>query len=146
EAAPWSRLRGGPMIRIVLADDHDAIRRAVGALIGSEPDLELVATAASGEAAVALAGVHTPDIVLIDLSMPGRGGVWALHEIHGAHPGTALVVLTSDGRAGTRRAALAAGADRLVLKDRPAADLLAAVRSAARSPRESQGPVATIET
>ncbi|MGL4742772.1 MAG: response regulator [Dermatophilaceae bacterium] len=133
-----------PMIRLLFADDHHAIRVGVGALVSTDPGIELVATAATGEAAVALTGIHLPDVVLMDLSMPGRGGLWALREIRRLRPGTALVVLTSDGRAATRRAAWEAGADRLVLKGEPAADLLDAVRAAKRTPREPQGPATTI--
>ncbi|MGL5865855.1 MAG: response regulator [Dermatophilaceae bacterium] len=133
------------MIRMLFADDHDAIRIAVGALVGSEPDIELVATAASGEAAVELADFHRPDLVLMDLSMPGQGGLWALTEIRRSWPAIALVVLTSDGRAATRRAVWAAGADQLVLKDQPVGDLLVAIRAAVETPRETQGPVATID-
>ncbi|MBD3782559.1 MAG: response regulator transcription factor [Micrococcales bacterium] len=132
------------MIRMLLADDHDAIHFGVSALVQAQPDLELVATATSGEGAVELAGRHAPDVVLLDLSMPGRGGLWALREIRRRRPRTWLVVLTGDGRSATTRRALAAGADRFVLKDRPVEDLLLAVREAGPTPREPQGPPVTL--
>lgn len=127
------------MIRMLLADDHEAIHLGVRALVESEADIELVATATTGEAAVELVGSHDPDVVLVDLSMPGRGGLWAVGEIRRNRPRTGLVVLTSDGRAATLRAAVAAGADRLVLKDGPVEDVLAAVREAFSAPRQPQG-------
>ncbi|GIL35867.1 response regulator transcription factor [Phycicoccus sp. DTK01] len=123
------------MIRMVLADDHEGIRLGVRALVDAEPDLELVGMATTGEDAVALAGHEHPDVVLMDLSMPGRGGLWALAEIRRVRPATRLVVLTSDGRAATHRAAVAAGADRCVGKDEEVEELLLAVRGAAPTPR-----------
>ena len=142
--SPCPFLGEGSVIRMLLADDHDAIHFGVGALVAAKPDLELVATATSGEAAVELAGTYAPDVVLVDLSMPGRGGLWALREIRRRRPRTWLVVLTGDGRARTSRTALAAGADRFVLKDRPVEDLLLAVREAGATPREAQGPSASL--
>lgn len=119
------------MIRMLLADDHDAIHAGVRALVSAETDLELVAVATSGEAAVALTAEHDVDVVLMDLSMPGRGGLWAVGEIRRSRSRTALVVLTSDSRVATRRAALAAGADRVVLKDGPVEAVVEAVRAVA---------------
>ncbi|QKE85217.1 response regulator transcription factor [Arthrobacter sp. NEB 688] len=123
------------MIRMLLADDHEGIRLGVRALVDAEPDLELVGMATTGEDAVQLAGSHDPDVVLMDLSMPGRGGLWALTEIRRTRPATRLVVLTSDGRAATLRAAVAAGADRCVGKDEEVDALLRAVREGAPTPR-----------
>lgn len=127
------------MIRMLLADDHDAIHLGVGALVESEPDLELVATATTGEAAVELVASHDPDVVLLDLSMPGRGGLWALGEIRRNRPRTGLVVLTSDGRVATQRAAVEAGADAFVRKDGPVEDVINAVRRVFSAPRQPQG-------
>lgn len=117
------------MIRVIVADDHTVVREGLSALIGSEPDLQVVAAVDSGEAAVAAAAEHHPDVVLMDLAMPGLGGIEATARI--ATDTCAVVVLTTFAEAQRVLAALDAGAVGYLLKDAAGADLIAGIRSAA---------------
>jgi two-component system response regulator DesR len=116
------------MIRILLADDQHLVRGALSALLGLEPDFEVVAEVADGAAAVAAATGHRPDVALLDIEMPGMDGIEATARIHRALPGTRVLILTTFGRPGYLRRAMDAGARGFVVKDAPAADLAAAVR------------------
>jgi len=118
------------MIRVVVADDHAVVREGLTLLIGGEPDLSVVAAVASGEEAVAAVAEHDPDVVLMDLAMPGIGGVEATRRICG-RAGPAVVVLTTFGESERVLAALDAGAVGYLLKDSSGSDLIAGLRSAA---------------
>ncbi len=118
------------MIRVVVADDHAVVREGLTLLIGGEPDLSVVAAVASGEEAVAAVAEHDPDVVLMDLAMPGIGGVEATRRICG-RGGPAVVVLTTFGESERVLAALDAGAVGYLLKDSSGSDLIAGLRSAA---------------
>jgi DNA-binding NarL/FixJ family response regulator len=120
-------------IRVVVVDDHPVYRDGVADALGDEPDLEVVGTAADGEAAVALAARVRPHVVLMDLRMPGGGGLPATAAIAAAHPGTAVVVLTMSDDDDSVFAALRAGARGYLLKESEGADIARAVRAAARS-------------
>src|SRR6201999_1053559 len=85
---------GGRAIRVVLADDHPIVREGLRGMLAAEPGIEVVADAASGDEAVAVAARYQPDVVLMDLRMPHGDGVAATTEIVGAHPGIRVVVLT----------------------------------------------------
>jgi DNA-binding NarL/FixJ family response regulator len=82
------------MIRVLLADDEELIRVAIAALLGLEPDLEVVAQAADGRAAVAAALAHRPDVAVVDLRMPGLDGIEVAAELRRVLPSCAVVVLT----------------------------------------------------
>lgn len=99
------------MIRILLADDETLIRDALAGLLGLEDDLSVVATAASGEEAVAVATKHAPDIAILDLQMQADGidGIEAAQQIAAQVPGCRCVIVTSHGRPGHLKRALAAG-------------------------------------
>ena len=116
------------MIRIVIADDHVVVRRGLMALIADQPDLELVAQAGDGEAAVELVVEHSPDVVLIDLSMPVLDGIDAIRRILTARPDTRIAVLTSFAEPARIRAALDAGALGYLLKDSEPEELIAGIR------------------
>ncbi len=118
------------MIRVVVADDHTVVREGLSALIASEPDLQVVAAVDSGEAAVDAAAELTPDVVLMDLAMPGIGGIEATAQITAAGD-CAVVVLTTFAESQRVLAALDAGAVGYLLKDAAGADLIAGIRSAA---------------
>lgn len=118
------------MISVVVADDHAVVREGLSALVSSEPDLQLVAAVDSGEAAVDAVAEHRPDVVLMDLAMPGIGGVEATARICAIH-GAAVVVLTTFADSSRVLAALDAGAVGYLLKDAAGTDLIAGVRSAA---------------
>lgn len=97
------------MIRILLADDENLIRDALAGLLGLEADLEVVATAASGTEAVAAGRKHTPDVAVLDLQMPGLDGIAAAEQLAREVPGCRSVIVTSHGRPGYLKKALAAG-------------------------------------
>lgn len=118
------------MISVVVADDHAVVREGLSALVSSEADLNVVAAVDSGEAAVAAVVEYDPDVVLMDLAMPGIGGVEATARIMASRD-TAIVVLTTFADASRVLAALDAGAVGYLLKDSPGTELIAGVRSAA---------------
>jgi two-component system response regulator DesR len=97
------------VIRVLLADDETLLRRAIASLLDLSDEIEVVAQAADGLEAVALAAEHEPDVVLLDLEMPGLDGVDAAARILEGRPGQAVVLLTRHGRPGVLKRALAAG-------------------------------------
>jgi DNA-binding NarL/FixJ family response regulator len=121
-----------PRIRVLLADDHPVVRAGLTGMLAAEPDLDVVGEAASGDEAVAMARALGPDVVLMDLRMPGGNGVTATARIRAECPGTRVMVLTTyDDDADILRA-VEAGASGYLLKDLPRADLAEAIRAAAR--------------
>jgi DNA-binding NarL/FixJ family response regulator len=118
------------MIRVLIVDDHAVVRRGLEQLIASAPDLEIVGSAADGEEAVRLAGEQTPDVILMDLSMPLLDGVEATRRIIAATPGVHVVVLTSFDDQRRILDALSAGATGYLLKDAEPDAVLAAIRTA----------------
>lgn len=97
------------MIRILLADDETLIRDALAGLLGLEDDLEVVTTAASGTEALAAARKHGPDVAVLDLQMPDGDGIAAARRIAAEVSGCRSVIVTSHGRPGYLKKALAAG-------------------------------------
>lgn len=118
------------MIRVLIADDHAVVREGLTLLVDSEQDLEVAAAVDSGEAAVEVATSEHPDVVLMDLAMPGIGGIEATARI-ATSTDSAVVVLTTFGESEQVLSALDAGAVGYLLKDSPSADLIAGIRSAA---------------
>ncbi len=116
------------MIRLVLADDQALVRGAIAALLGLEPDLEVVAEVGSGDAAVEAVLQHSPDVALLDVEMPGLDGIEAARVIRERSPGTRVLMVTTFGRPGSLKRALTAGASGFVVKETPAAQLADAVR------------------
>ena len=119
------------MIRVVLADDETLIRDAVAQLLDLEADLEVVAVAGSGPEAVATIERQRPDVAVLDLQMPGFDGIEVAERIRPAVPGCGVVVVTSHGRPGHLKKALAAGVRGFLPKTASAAVLAAAVRQVA---------------
>ncbi|GAA2214921.1 response regulator transcription factor [Nonomuraea monospora] len=115
-------------LRLLIADDHPIVRDGLRAALGGEPDLEIVGEAADGEEAVRLAGQLAPDIVLMDLRMPGLDGVGAIRRLSGTGP-RVLVLTTFDTDV---LPALEAGASGYLLKDAPPEELIRAVRAVHR--------------
>jgi two-component system, NarL family, response regulator DesR len=97
------------MIRVLLADDENVIRTALAALLALQDDLEVVAQAASGDEALAMSRRHRPDVAVLDLQMPGRDGIAVAAALAAELPGCATLILTSYGRPGHLKRALAAG-------------------------------------
>ena len=104
------------MIRVLLADDETLLRTALVSLLNLSAEIEVVAQAADGVQAVALAESCAPDVVVLDLEMPGIDGIEAARRVIAARPGQAVVLLTRHGRAGVLRMALAAGVRGFLLK------------------------------
>lgn len=118
------------MIRVVVADDHGVVRAGLEQLLATADDIELVGLASDGAEAVALVEAHAPDIVLMDLAMPGVDGTEATRRISAGHPEVQVVVLTSFSDQQRIIEALDAGAAGYVLKHADADELLDAIRAA----------------
>ncbi len=118
------------MISVVIADDHAVVREGLSLLVASEVDLEVVAAVDSGEAAVAAVVANQPDVILMDLAMPGIGGIEATRQINAAGE-YAVVVLTTFGESQRVLDALDAGAVGYMLKDSLGSEVVAGIRSAA---------------
>ena len=119
------------MIRVVVADDQTTIREALAGLLGLQDDLSVVATAADGDEAVAAAAEHSPDVVLMDLRMPGTDGIEATRRLTETQPDVAVVVLTTFADEESVLAALNAGARGYLTKESGGDDIARAVRAAA---------------
>jgi DNA-binding NarL/FixJ family response regulator len=120
-------------IRVLIVDDHALIRDGLGQLIAGEPDLELVGALAAGREAVDQVNELAPDVVLMDISMPGgMDGIAATRELLQRRPATYVVMLTSYAEDESVVAALDAGASGYLLKDAESADVLRGVRAAAK--------------
>lgn len=120
------------MIRVLIADDHAVVRAGLTQLLATFSGMELVAAAADGGEAVSLCLEHRPDVVLMDLEMPGLDGIEATRRIRGAQPDAAVVVLTSFADQHRILSALDAGAVGYLLKDSEPEELARAVEAAAR--------------
>jgi len=116
------------MIRVLLADDEELIRVAVAALLGLEPDLEVVAQAADGRGAVESALRHRPDVAVVDLQMPALDGLEVTAELTRVLPSCAVVVLTGRARPPHVQRALAAGAKGFLPKGSPGGALADVIR------------------
>ncbi|MGV9882645.1 response regulator transcription factor [Streptomyces sp. NPDC003006] len=119
---------GSGVIRVLLAEDQSMVREALAALLGLEPDIEVVAQAARGDEVLTAARDHDVDVALLDIEMPGMTGIEAAAGLHAEFPALKIVILTTFGRPGHLRSAMESGADAFLVKDAPAAQLAAAVR------------------
>jgi DNA-binding NarL/FixJ family response regulator len=118
------------MIRVMIVDDHAVVRRGLEQLIVSAPDLDCVGAASDGEEAVRLAVECSPDVILMDLSMPVLDGIEATRRIIAECPGVHVVVLTSFDDQRRILDALGAGATGYLLKDAEPDEVLTAIRTA----------------
>jgi DNA-binding NarL/FixJ family response regulator len=123
--------RPGAVIRIVLADDHVTVRQGLKLLIEAQPDMQVVAEASDGNGAVEQARALKPEVVVMDISMPGVNGLVATRALRAQVPDTAVIILTRHGDDAYLQELLRAGAAGYVLKQSPAAELLQAVRAVA---------------
>lgn len=119
-------------LRVLVADDHTLFRKGVRALLGTLPGVEIVAEAATGEEAVAAAARVRPDLVLMDLGMPGGGGLAAIRAVTAARPEVNVLVVTMFEDDDSVFAAMRAGARGYVLKDMDADDFTRAVLAVGR--------------
>jgi DNA-binding NarL/FixJ family response regulator len=121
----------GVHLRILLADDHVTVRHGLKLLIDSEPDMKVVSEASDGAAAIQAALELKPDVVVMDISMPGINGLIATRQIKKAQPATAIVTLTRHSDDAYLEELLRAGVAGYVLKKSAPAELLHAIRAAA---------------
>lgn len=120
------------MIRVLVADDHPIVRSGIVALLQTAQDVEVVGEATTGFEAVELASRLTPDLVLMDLRMPGMNGDEATAKILAATPGIRVLILTTYESDDSILTAIEAGASGYLLKAAPQEEILAGVRSVAR--------------
>ena len=120
------------MIRVVVADDHPIVRSGIVGLLSSADDIDVVGEAGDGAEAVALATQLSPDVVLMDLRMPGVGGAEATAQIVAARPDVRVVILTTYESDENILTAIEAGASGYLLKAAPQEEILAGLRSVAR--------------
>ena len=116
-------------IRVVIADDHSVFRLGMRRLLDTVPGVRVVGEAADGEGAVAAVSEQGPDVVVMDLDMPGVDGVEATRRIAGASPDVRVLVLTMHADSARVREALRAGARGYIVKDAPADDILRAIEA-----------------
>jgi two-component system response regulator DesR len=119
------------VIRLLLADDQALVRGALATLLDLEPDLEVVAEVGRGDEVVDAARRTRPDVALLDDEMPGLDGSAATAQLRRAAPGCRVLIVTTFGRPGYLRRAMAAGASGFIVKDTPARQLADAVRRVA---------------
>ncbi len=120
------------MIRLLVADDHLVVREGLQLILGTEEDLEVVGEAADGATAVRLAGELQPDVILMDLRMPGMDGLEAIGHIQARWPDIAIVILTTYNEDELMIKGLQAGAKGFLLKDTGRQALFNTIRAAAR--------------
>lgn len=124
-------MRADAAIRLLIADDQALVRGALSALLGLEPDIEVVAEVGRGDEVAAAAAASAPDVALLDIEMPGIDGIAAAAELRRTQPGCRVIIVTTFGRPGYLTRAMRAGAAGFVVKDTPAAQLADAVRRVA---------------
>lgn len=118
-------------IRILLADDHTVVRDGLRALLERQPDMVVIAEANEGRECVRLAEEHSPNVVMMDVAMPGMNGIEAVGRILAASPKTAVLMLSMHQDESYVLRSLKAGAKGYLLKDSPREDVLAAIRAVA---------------
>lgn len=146
------------MIRVLIAEDQDMVRGALAALLGLEPDIEVVAEVDRGDQVVDRALAIRPDVALLDIEMPGQDGISVAAQLRRELPACRALMLTTFGRPGYLRRAMAEGASGFMLKDAPAEQLAVAIRRtaqgqsvidpelAAQALSEGQSPLSARET
>ena len=118
-------------VRVCLCDDVRQFRELMRFALDEDPALEVVCDAADGESCIEMVESARPDVVLLDLSMPGRDGLEVIEELRRRAPGSAIVVLSGYSAARMEETVIARGAARYLEKGAPLADIRAAVREAA---------------
>jgi DNA-binding NarL/FixJ family response regulator len=129
-------------IRILTADDHPLLRYGITALIGAEPDMELVAQASTGREAIEQFRRHQPDVTLMDLQMPGMNGIEAIIAIRSEFPNARIIVVTTYAGDVQVTRALKAGARAYILKGHLAGELLDTIRAVHAGQRRIPAEVA----
>ena len=138
-------------IRLLIVDDHQVVRLGLRTLLAEEPDLVVVGEAGTAEEALVQVANHHPDVVILDIQLPGRSGLEACRDIRKQFPDTQVVILTSHGGESFAEQALRAGAAGYVLKQVGNEELVRAVRTArsgqiALDPRTAAKVIARLNT
>jgi two-component system, NarL family, response regulator NreC len=117
--------------RVLLVDDHAVVRAGLRLVLDRAGDMEVVGEAGSEERAVELARAHRPEVILLDVLLPGKGGIAAIPDLLEVSPGSHILMLSSSAAEGTVRQALDAGAQGYSIKRASDADVLTAIRTVA---------------
>jgi DNA-binding NarL/FixJ family response regulator len=118
-----------PRIRVILADDHTLVRTGLHRILDAHADIDVVAEAATGDETLALVRQDAPDVLVLDLNMPGGDGLNVLRQVRLNHDALRVVVLTMHAGREYVGSAVRAGADAYLLKDSAVQDLVAAIRA-----------------
>lgn len=118
-----------PAIRVLVCDDHAVVREGIRHVLAGEPGFEVVAEAANGEQALTLARQHRPDVIVLDVTMPGESGLRVAPRLRAAVPEARVLILSMHDHAEYVREGVRAGASGYLLKDSAAAELRLAVRA-----------------
>jgi DNA-binding NarL/FixJ family response regulator len=118
-----------PKVRILVVDDHDAVRRSICSLLSDDPSLDVICETANGEDAVQKAREHEPDLVLLDISLPGISGIEAAHQIRKASTQSKIIFLSQHDSLHMATEALKTGGHGYVSKIDAPSELLEAIQS-----------------
>ncbi len=130
------------MISAVIADDHAVVREGLRRLLETETDIEVVSEAGDGREVLDEVGRHTPDVVILDITMPRLGGLETLERLRSNHPGTKVILLSVHGDPPFIQSAVNLGADGYVLKNGRVTEVVSAVRAVMKGGSYFSPPVA----
>lgn len=133
-----------PQIRIGIVDDHELVRDGLRLILENQPDMEVVGEASDPTAALAMAALRRPHVMLVDLTLDGADGVALIRELAARHPRLGLIALTMHHHEETVRQAFLAGAAGYVVKGAASADLITALRAVARNQHYVHPMVASV--
>jgi two-component system, NarL family, response regulator len=128
-------MRRSAKLRLILADDHAVLREGLSLILGALPDMVVIAEASTGEEAFELFLKHDPDVLLLDIQMPGGGGMNTLKRLLKNRPGARILILTAYDTEEDVYRSMLAGASGYVLKDTPHDELISAIRTVASGQR-----------
>ena len=132
-------------IRVLLAEDHETVRQGLRLLLDGQPDIEVVGEAADGQAALQETERLQPQMIVMDLTMPGVNGLTATRAVRTAHPDVKVIALTRHGDEAYVKELMRAGASGYVLKQSASAELLQAIRTVARGQQYLDATLASRE-